>query len=175
MIEIKPDKKRVARPKVLAVIEKLVTTSRAKKVHYLGYAHEPVLRLLLKHVAKDRLVVTDRWDRYHTGAAFFWEGEEFGGLPCPGRPEWLEGVPFCQDGIPRADLLIWDVPVELPEAVNDYLHGQSSRQPPEFVLLVDEGCAIAGHPDYAWTIKDGYALGVRQVANPQGVQGDVEE
>lgn len=146
------DSTREARPEVLAVLDELLTSHAVKSVHYVGYAHEPVLRLLHRHLSTS-FSVMDMPDRYETGAAFFWEGDD--SYPGPARPDWLEGVSFYQEGIPNADLLIWDA----PWSFSGQLSAITERHKPTHLLLVDEACSEASHPAYSWGIFPTYALG----------------
>ena len=146
------DAGRTAPTGVLAIIERLLSTGAVTSVHYFGYAHESVLRLLHRHLGT-AFTVTDYPDRYSTGAEFFWEGE--GECPGPGRPDWLEGVAFYQEGIPDADLLIFDVPWSAPDQLSAILE----RHRPKHLLLADEACSGASHPDYSWAVFPRYAHG----------------
>jgi len=146
------DSTRQARPEVLTVIDELLSARAVTSVHYAGYAHESVLRLLHRHLGT-AFTVMDYPDRYSTGAEFFWEGE--GGYPGPGRPDWLEGVAFCQEGIPAADLLIFDVPWSAPDQLSAILE----RHRPQHLLLADEACSGASHPDYSWAVFPRHAHG----------------
>ncbi len=152
------DSTREARPEVLAALDELLTSRAVASVHYAGYAHEPVLRLLHRHFG-NAFSVMDFPDRYGSGAAFFWEGD--GDYPGPDRPDWLEGVPFWQEGVPDADLLIWDMPWSHP----GQLSAITERHQPTYLLLVDEACSAASHPAYSWSIFPTYALGTLKTHN----------
>lgn len=67
----------------------------------------------------------------------------------------VERRAFSCEGIPRADLLIWDVRWQSPKELAEIL----ARHPPEFLLLVDEARFIAPLPEYSWTFGDHYTLG----------------
>ena len=101
----------------------------------------------------------DMPDRYHTGAAFFPEGEA--DTPGPARPEWLAGVPFYEEGFPESDLLIWDTPWSHTEQLAAIL----KRHQPTHLLLVDEACSAATHPAYSWALFPTYALGTLKNRN----------
>lgn len=146
------DSTRQAHPEFLAALDALLSTRAGILVHYVGYAHEPVLRLLLQHLGAT-FSVTDTYDRFRTGADFFWEDLE--DRPGPGRPEWLAGVKFYYEGIPRIDLLLWDTPWRDPEQLFNLL----KRRQPQRLLLVDEACSAASHPAYSWTLFPTHALG----------------
>ena len=146
------DPTREARPEVLAALDELLTSRAVASVHYAGYAHEPVLRLLHRHLGT-AFSVMDMPDRYETGAAFFWEDD--GECPGPDRPDWLEGVQFLQEGVPDADLLIWDAPWSYAEQ----LSAITERHQPKYLLLMDEACSAASLPAYSWTKFPNYTLG----------------
>lgn len=152
------DPTREVRPEVLAVVDQLLTAGAVASVHYAGYAHEAVFRLLHHHLGTV-FSVMDFPDRYHTGAAFFWE--DGGDYPGPRRPAWLEGVQFYQEGWPGADLLIWDAPFRPGQ-----LAAVISRRRPTHLLLVDEACSEASHPAYSWIVFPTYALGILESAAP---------
>jgi len=147
---------------VLTVLDELLTTRAVTSVHYVGYAHEPVLRLLHRHLGT-AFSVLDYPDRYNTGAAFFWDGpDEDDPYPYPGRPDWLNGVLFFQEGGPKKmDLLIWDMPFSHP----GQLAAITERHRPTHLLLVDEACSEASHPAYSWVIFPTYALGILKSRN----------
>jgi len=46
------DLNRTARPEVLAIIRRWLTSPGIKSAHYGGYAQEPVLRLLKEHLGR---------------------------------------------------------------------------------------------------------------------------
>jgi hypothetical protein len=136
------DSTREARPEVLTALDALFTSHTVTSAHYAGYAHEAVLRLLTRHLGTS-FSVMDMPDRYGTGAAFFWEGDD--DCPAPARPDWLEEVLFYQEGVPDADLFIWDVPWSYPEQFSAIIE----RHQPTHLLLVDEACSAAPHPAYS--------------------------
>ena len=151
------DLTREARPEILAVIDDLLSSHAVSSVHYTGYAYEPILRLLHRHLGTS-FSVMDMPDRYHTGAAFFWEGDE--DYPGPARPDWLEDVPFYQEGFPDSDLLIWDT----PWSHAGQLAAIIERRRPTHLLLVDEACS-ATHTAYSWALFPTYALGTLNIRN----------
>jgi hypothetical protein len=145
------DPEREAKAEFLALLEKLLGSGVVTSAHYVGYAHESILRLLQRHLGTG-FSVMDMPDRFHTGAAFFWEED----YPYPHeRPNWLEGVKFYQEGCPRADLFIRDV----PWGSADPLSAIINLHPPTYVLLADEAIAAATHPAYTWTVLPACALG----------------
>jgi hypothetical protein len=157
------DPNRSARPEVLEGLRQVLLRPCVASVHYGGYAHEPILRLLKEHFGTD-FSVFDYWDRWLAGAAFFRESEDG---PCPQRPEWLEGVPFYVEGFPRTDLLIWDFGWLWPEAW-DWLK-RGGRLLPFYVFLVDEAREAAAYPAYDWEHTEYYSLGV---LNPDSVKSE---
>ena len=58
-----PDRTRVARPEVLAILDELLASGTIRSVFYVGYAYEAVLRLLHQHLGKNYSVM-DWWDRW---------------------------------------------------------------------------------------------------------------
>lgn len=154
---------REARPQVLAAIDELLITGAVTSVHYAGYAHESVFRLLHRHLGT-AFSVMDFADRYHTGVEFFWE-EADGDYPYPHRPDWLEGVLFYQEGVPNADLLIWDMPCSHPGQLAAIIDRSiASHHQPTHLFLVDEACSEASHPAYSWAMFPFYALGTLKSA-----------
>ncbi len=157
MDEIKRDDNRTARPETLAILEQLLANNEIRSAHYWGYAHEPILRLLVQRLGP-KCSVFDYWDRFYCGAAFLCDDDVAHLIP--DRPDWLEGIPFCVEGSPEAELYIYDVPLHAGRFVERLtLYG---RPPPNFIVLTDEAQACAGHPDYRWTQTPFYALGVRR-------------
>ncbi len=157
MDEMKRDKNRIAKPETLAVLQQLLATGDIKSAHYIGYAHEPILRLLIEHLGSS-CSVGDYWDRYHCGAAFFADEDVVHLIP--ERPKWLEGIPFFFEGLPQADLYVQDVPLDGDSCLT--LLRRRGRLPPDYILLADEAKVCAGDPDYDWTITPDYALGGRK-------------
>ena len=153
----KLDSTRTARPEVVAIIDELLKTHAIESVHYVGYAHEPILRLLHRYLGS-AFTVMDFADRYHSGAAFLWEGP--GDYPGQIRPDWLEGVSFYEEGAPDSELLIWDMPWTHHGQLSDII----KRHAPNCLLLVDEACAEALHPAYTWEVFPFCALGTVRTA-----------
>lgn len=146
------DPKREASPEVVAVLDGFLTAGTLTSVHYVGYAHEPILRVLHRHLGA-AFSVTDIADRFGAGAQFFWEGD--GDYPGQARPDWLEGILFYQEGIPRTDLLIWDAPWRDPEQCSAIVESRK----PKHLLFADAACSVTPHPAYSWTFGPGYSLG----------------
>ncbi len=157
MDEIERDKSRTARPETLVILEQLIANKQIRSAHYWGYAHEPILRLLVERLGP-KCSVMDYWDRYYCGAAFLCD-EDVAHL-VPERPEWLEGIPFAVEGSPEAELYIYDMPID-PSGFSEGLT-RRGRHPPNYILLTDEAQVCAGHPDYCWTATPFYTLGVRK-------------
>ncbi len=155
MDEIKRDKSRTARPETLAILEELLANNEIRSAHYWGYAHEPILRLLVQRLGP-KCSVMDYWDRYYCETAFWDEGEL--GDSIPDRPSWLEGVPFYFEGCPEAELYIYDMPLD----AGSFARRLARQQPPNYILLTEEARTCAGHADYRWTETPFYALGVRR-------------
>ena len=137
-------------------------------VHYMGYAHEPVLRLLHRHLGTN-FSVMDIYDRFGIEKAACWEEDYFvegdskysRKYPGPDRPDWLVGVPFCFEGAPYAELLIVDWLWNYQDPLADLSSNIPYDQPAQ-ILLADEACSAASHPDYTWFISQTYALGTRK-------------
>jgi hypothetical protein len=150
------DEKRQAKPEVVAAIDNLLSSGSVKTVRYAGYAHEPILETLFRHLGKT-FTVMDMPDRYRMEAAFHWE-EEDRPFPGPPLPKFLLGVHFHFDGWPRSqlDLVIYDA------APGFRLDRIFEHTRPILLLLADEGLAAASHPDYEWSRFPTYALGRRK-------------
>lgn len=83
---------------------------RARSAHYVGNADRGLIEGLSGIVGKEALSIMDVPDRWKTGFAFWWDEAEFPGIPCPERPEWLEGISCYQEGAPDCpDLWIHDI------------------------------------------------------------------
>jgi len=152
------DPTREAQAEVLAFLDQFLSDHAGISVHYIGYAHEPMLRILHRHLGI-KFSVMDVPDRYSTGMSFFWE-EEDGEFPGPARPEWLRGVPFYQEGAPEADLQIQDIRWR----DSGQLAALVARHPTYF-LLIDEARFGAHVPEYSWTYGLHYSFGTLQFPN----------
>jgi hypothetical protein len=165
----KKDKNRTERPEVLALVEQLLTSGDVRSAHYCGYAHEPLLRLLHRHLGTG-FTVMDLWDRYGIEACWWWDEEDYG-MPCPGdrRPDWLEGVSFYFEGCPGGDLHIYDGPWYA-----EYLASLVERRSPQpiYVVLAEEAVTCAGHADYIWADLKFCTLGTRKRHLPRRTESD---
>jgi len=82
----------------------LIAESGYRRVHYTGSAEVGLLRALLAVDPPLEVSVMDMDDRWERGFAYFWEEDEFPGIPCPEKPEWLGGVSFYQEGAPDHEI-----------------------------------------------------------------------
>lgn len=87
----------------VGALDDLLASGAVPSAHYVGYAHEPILRVLCKHFGSN-FSLMDYWSRYGTETEFDDDtGERRHENECP---EWLAGVPFYYEGELAAELLI---------------------------------------------------------------------
>lgn len=140
-------------PDTLESLGQLFADKGLRSAHYSGSAHESILRVLSQHLGT-AFSVTDFPDRYGTGAAFFWEGDQ--PAPVPAIPDWLEGVAFYHEGMPRTDLLVVDV----RWFDNQRLLNMLSRRRIRHVFVNGPMPAEACHPAYVWSVMRDHGKGV---------------
>ncbi len=166
---------------LVARIMHVICASGLRSVHYTGAADEGLLRALLSHQLKLEISVMDMPDHWGTGYAFWYDEVEFGNCLPRERPEWLEEVPFYQEGSPDHEIGIFDWPwgsSDQLERIVDF----DSRRPPEVLILFGfadqnfvgvEGLSEDGrwerhsiirpmpyrHPSYDWEIENGLIIG----------------
>jgi hypothetical protein len=96
-----------------ALVEAVLAFARERGVrsaHYVGNADRGLIEGLTGIVGKEALSIMDYPDRWQTSFAFWWDEREFPGIPCPERPEWLEGISCYEEGGPACpDLWIHDI------------------------------------------------------------------
>ena len=146
---------------LIAQIMETVLASPFRAVHYIGGADEGLLRSLLAYRGRLEVTVMDMPDRWGTGACFWWEE---GSPEPPSRPDWLEGIPFYQEGAADHDILLrdwaWDYEGQLAAMV-----AFTGRRPPKLTLLFGQAELYAEHPEYAWETKGELRIG-RSKENP---------
>jgi len=118
-------------PALIAQIMEIILASPFRTVHYTGGADEGLLRALLADRKRLEVTVMDMLDRWSSGWSFFWE--EGMGEP-PDRPEWLEGVPFYQEGSSDHEIALRDWPWESLDQF-DRIVAFTGCRPPKLVLL----------------------------------------
>jgi hypothetical protein len=118
-------------PALIAQIMEIILASPFRTVHYTGGADEGLLRALLADRKRLEVTVMDMLDRWSSGWSFFWE--EGMGEP-PDRPEWLEGVPFYQEGASDHEIALRDWPWESLDQF-DRIVAFTGCRPPKLVLL----------------------------------------
>jgi hypothetical protein len=149
------DENRCADPEVVAALDALLASGSVKLAHYVGYAHEAILRVLHEHLG-NAFSLMDYWNRYGVETELDWETGER--VHESRRPDWLRDTRFFTEGGPTCpDLLIWDMPLS-PERLLQVIDRPDMRRP-VYLLLAHEARTAAGHPDYTWTIERTHALG----------------
>lgn len=121
-------------PALIAQIMEIVLASPFRTVHYAGGADEGLLRALLADRERLEVTVMDMPDRWETGYAFWYDEREFGGRLPRERPEWLEGVPFYQEGAEDHEIALRDCPWSWQTQFDDIV-AFDGRRPPGLVLL----------------------------------------
>jgi hypothetical protein len=117
-------------PEAVEAVAAYLKDRGIRSVHYFGNADDGLIRRLKSTGAE--LTITDYFNRWGAETLFH-IGDELSECECEKlrRPEWLQGVTFCFEGLPRGDLLLVDIDCELRLA---------SAEPARFdsVLLVGE-------------------------------------
>jgi len=162
-------------------IMEILLASPYRTVHYVGQADEGLLRALLADRERLKVTVMDMPDRWKTGYAFCYDEDEFGKHLPRERPDWLEGVPFHQEGAPDHDILIQDWPWDSYDQLENTVAFEG-RRPPKWLLLFGfadrnivgvEGVSENGrwereeilrpapihHPAYVWENSGGLHVG----------------
>jgi hypothetical protein len=121
-------------PALIAQIMEIVLASPFRTLHYTGGADEGMLRALLADRERLEVTVMDMPDRWETGYAFWYDEREFGGRLPRERPEWLEGVPFYQEGASDHEIALRDWPWESLDQF-DRIVAFTGCRPPKLVLL----------------------------------------
>jgi hypothetical protein len=156
------DPTRTAKPEVVAALDALLASGGIRSAHYVGYAHEPILRVLHKHFGT-QFSVMDYWNRFGIETEFDYDSGER--IHENRRPDWLDGVSFYSEGGPAAELMIWDMPWHYPDQLSAIVAFKFKR-PPTHLFLVDEACSEPLHPGYVWSITHiwntrlDYAIGI---------------
>jgi len=112
-----------------------ITSSGRSTVHYTGAADEGLLRALVAHEPKLEVSVMDMPDRWGTGYAFHYDEREFGQNLPRERPEWLEGIPFYQEGASDHEIAIRDWPWGSSDQMDRIIRFSPRRPPPKLWIL----------------------------------------
>ncbi len=149
-----------------AVVEAVLGFARERGVrsaHYVGNADRGLIEGLTSIVGKEALSIMDMPDPWKTGFAFWWDEREFPGIPCPERPEWLEGISCYQEGGPdEADLMIWETPWNRASQLLRIIGFRRRRgyRPFPQVVLLGEARRICLAGIYEWKTGMGYDIGI---------------
>lgn len=146
----------------IAPILGAIASSGHRTVHYTGAAGEGLLRALLASEPKLELSVMDMPDRWKTGFAFWWDEREFPNTPCPERPEWLEDVPFYQEGAPDHEIAFRDWPWDSSDQLGKII-AFTGRKPPGMFILT--GLALMSQCSVSGVFENGQ-YETRQILRP---------
>ena len=124
-------------PEDVAALLQVVRESGFQSVHYTGRADEGLLRGLLGMRPALKVTVMDIPDRWKTGSAFWDDDEELEDIPCRRRPDWLEGVPFYQEGAPAHDVSVRDWPWDSNDQLKRIVEFSARRRPRLIILFGD--------------------------------------
>lgn len=152
---------------VVELIICVIRSSGLHSVHYTGAADEGLLRALLAHEPKLELSVMDMPDRWETGFAFFWDERDFGNNLATDRPEWLEGIPFYQEGAPDHEIAIRDWPWDSSDQLRKIVRF-TGRKPPALLILI--GDALTYEEDVRAWIPDREEWGTQTIQHPCNFQ-----
>jgi hypothetical protein len=133
-------------PALVAQIMEIVLVSPFRTLHYTGGADEGMLRALLADRERLEVTVMDLPDRWGSGWSFFWE-EGKGELPA--RPEWLEGVPFYQEGASDHEIALRDCPWDSLDQF-DLIVAFTGCRPPKLVLLFGRAGMVKTGEERIW-------------------------
>lgn len=148
-------------PGRLDAVERFLAQHQIRSAHYYGDA-DPALLYLLTHVEGLALSVMDLADRFGSGVRFF--ADEFEPVPfdrLPKVPEWLENVPFYQEGFPF-DIECWiqDVP---PRPWQIETIRPLPKEAPDLraILLLGQPPCHDLAPGFEWNQTAGLSIGLR--------------
>ncbi|CAN5888073.1 hypothetical protein BH11VER1_BH11VER1_06690 [soil metagenome] len=131
-------------PALVAHIIEVILASPFRTVHYSGAADEGLLRALLADRERLEVSVMDMPDRWGTGYAFWYDKAEFGNCLPRARPDWLEDVPFYQEGAPDHDIALHDWPWSSFDQLARIV-AFTGRRPSKLLLLFGHAdCNIVG-------------------------------
>lgn len=111
-----------------------ISISSLRTVHYTGAADEGLLRALLAHQPKLELSAMDMLNRWSSATRFFWDEYESLGMEYPECPDWLEGIPFYQEGTPDHEIGIRDWPWDSSDQLKKMI-AFTGRRPPKLLIL----------------------------------------
>ncbi len=95
-------------PEFVGEIMGIILGSGLHKVYYTGRADEGLLRALIAHRASLAVSVMDMPDQWGVGYVSWYDEEEFGENLPRERPDWLQGIPFYQEGAPSHEIALRD-------------------------------------------------------------------
>jgi len=122
----------------VALILDIIRASGFRTVHYTGRADESLLRGLLGVQPSLEVSVMDMPDRWGTGYAFHYDESDFGNNLPRDRPDWLEGIPFYQEGSSEHEIAIYDWPWNSFDQL-DQIVKFTGRQPAKLIILFGDG------------------------------------
>ena len=147
----------------VALILDIIRGSGFRAVHYTGRADENLLRGLLGAQPSLEVSVMDMPDRWGTGYAFHYDESEFGNNLPRDRPDWLEGIPFYQEGASEHEIGIYDWPWCSSHQFQR-MTAFTGRQPPRMVILF--GNARIVEAGEAWMQVEDSVWGKRRQYKP---------
>lgn len=148
-------------PETLGCIRQFLIAQGIRSVHYYGQADAALLHLLV-HIPNLVVTVMDLDDHFGSGARFF--AEDVDHIPpdhFPIRPEWLNDVPFYQEGFPfEIECWIQDVP---PREWQSHQARALPHQAPALraILLPSLPPFPEIAPDFIWRQKANLAVGLK--------------
>ena len=165
-------------PELVARIMEIILSSGLRSVHYTGSADEGLLRAMIAHKPLLKVSVMDMPDRWGTGYAFWYDEREFGNCLPRERPDWLDGVPFYQEGAPDHEVGIRDCPWDSARQFWKIV-AFTGRRPPLIVIhfgkadtvdayVCEDGESrlsepvekrMIDHPSYTWEEHNGLRIG----------------
>ena len=168
-------------PSAIDLILSCIKSSGYRTVHYTGAADEALLRALLTDPSELEISVMDMPDRWGTGFAFFYDEREFPDNPPCDRPDWLDGIPFYQEGAPDHEIVIYDWPWTASDRIDRMVRLAGRKAPSMLIILgLAHLCEVAyfgelengefgrgsmlreapfRHPSYAWEHHEGVWIG----------------
>lgn len=146
-------------PKYLKSLKCVLHTYQPKSVHYVGYAHEEILRLLISVIKIDYVSIMDYWNRYGIETEFDYDTGER--VHESLLPKEFEKVNFYIEGGAESELLIWDMPWHYKSQLEKIL---KFRHPvPNYILLANEAMQVKLPLNYFWQNLDFCLLGNKTV------------
>lgn len=122
-------------PTVVELILSCIASSGYRTVHYTGAADEGLLRSLISHQPKLEVSVMDMPDRWGTGYAFWHDEHQFPNCLPRERPDWLECIPFYQEGAADHEIAIRDWPWDFSDQLDRIVRFTGRKAPSMLIIL----------------------------------------